>query len=87
MTEKTCSNWFAKFRTGDFNIDDKPRFGRPQQMQDDELQALLNKDAAQSSYELPNQLEVDQKTVLNRLHKMGMIQKDGKWAQPENEAD
>ena len=26
---RTCQNWFARFKTGDFDIKDKKRTGRP----------------------------------------------------------
>ena len=29
MTDRTCQKWFAKFRAGDFSLDDAPGSGRP----------------------------------------------------------
>lgn len=83
VAENTCSNWFAKFRSGDFDINDKPRSGRPQETKDDELQALLDEDSAQTQEELAEQLGVTQKTISNHLHAMGKIQKLGKWVPHE----
>ena len=29
LNERTCQNWFARFKTGDFDLNDKVRTGRP----------------------------------------------------------
>lgn len=79
----TCREWFAKFRNGDTELHNKPRSGRPQEMDTDDLQALLDEDDAQSTIELAQQLNVDQSTVVRRLHAMGKIQKAGKWVPHE----
>lgn len=79
----TCREWFAKFRSGDLDLNDKPRSGRPQEMDTDDLQALLDEDDAQSTTELAKQLGVDQSTVVRRLHAMGKIQKAGQWVPHE----
>jgi [histone H3]-lysine36 N-dimethyltransferase SETMAR len=28
LTERQCQNWFEKFRSGNFDVDDAPRSGR-----------------------------------------------------------
>lgn len=79
ITESICKFWFSRFRAGDFDLNDKPRSGRPQKADDTELQALLDQNTAQSTRELSAQLGVSHTTVLNRLHTLGKIQKEGKW--------
>lgn len=75
----TCREWFIKFKNGDFDLSDKPRSGRPLELQPDDLQMLLDEDDAQSSVQLAKRLNVDHSTVLRRLHEMGKILKEGKW--------
>lgn len=79
VTDNMCKFWFSRFRTGDFDLNDKPRSGRPQEVDDDELQALLRQNAAQSTRELAIQLGVNQTTVVRRLHALGKVQKEGRW--------
>ena len=38
VTDPTCQKWFAKFRTGDFSLDDAPRSGRPAEVDSDQIE-------------------------------------------------
>ncbi|KAL6265755.1 hypothetical protein P5V15_002561 [Pogonomyrmex californicus] len=42
VSHTTCKRWYQKFRQGDFSLEDEPRAGRPQKIETNELQALLN---------------------------------------------
>ena len=47
--------------------------------QDDDLQSLLNEDDSQTQKQLAASLNVTQAAISQRLHKMGKVQKEGKW--------
>lgn len=79
VSVRVCQNWFGRFKSGDFNLNDHERSGRPQELEADDLQALLDEDPRQSTRELAARLNVGQSTVLRRLHDMGKICKVGKW--------
>lgn len=76
---KMCEYWFRRFKSGDFDIEDKERSGQPKKFEDEELTALLDEDSCQTLRELATSLEVDESTVSKRLKAMGMIQKQGNW--------
>jgi [histone H3]-lysine36 N-dimethyltransferase SETMAR len=79
LSERTCHEWFQRFKMGNFDVSDKGH-GKPiQKFQDDELQALLNEDDSQTQKQLAASLNVTQATISQRLHRMGKIQKEGKW--------
>ena len=40
MTDRMCQKWFAKFRAGDFSLDDAPRLGRPVEVDSDQIKTL-----------------------------------------------
>ncbi|MBF6176831.1 hypothetical protein IU476_35780, partial [Nocardia blacklockiae] len=42
LAERTCQKWFARFKSGDFGLEDDERPGQPKKFEDDELKALLN---------------------------------------------
>ena len=34
LSETTCRDWFHRFKYGDFDVDDRPREGRPKTFED-----------------------------------------------------
>ena len=64
---------------GDFDVDDRPREGRPKTFEDAELEALLDEDPCQTQEELASVLGVTRQAISKRLHALGMIQKQGTW--------
>lgn len=76
---KTCEYWFRRFKSGDFNVEDKERSGRPEKFEETELQALLDENACQTQRELAMELNVTQATISQHLHAMGKIRKLGRW--------
>ena len=79
LSETTCRDWFRRFKDHDFDIDDRPRAGRPKTFNDTELEALLDEDSAQTQEELALSLGVTRQAISKRLHALGMIQKQGTW--------
>jgi len=75
-TDKSCREWFRRFKDGDFNVEDKLS-GQPKKFEDKELERLLEEGQSQTQEELAESLEVTQQAVSVRLKAMGMIQKQG----------
>ena len=48
LSERSCREWFQKFKNGEFDIEDKERSGRPEVYEDAELEALLGQDSCQT---------------------------------------
>lgn len=40
--EKTCRDWFAWFKSGDFDVSDRLRSGQPEKFKDKKLQVLVD---------------------------------------------
>lgn len=76
---RTCETWFRQFKSGDINVKDSARSGRPQKCEDEQLQALLDDDPTQTQQQLEKALNVSQETISRRLRAMGKIHKLGKW--------
>lgn len=77
--ESTCRYWFARFKNGNFDLNDEPREGRPKTMDNAQLEALLEENPAQTEQELAFQLGVSQMTISRHLHDLGKVLKAGKW--------
>ena len=48
LGERSCRQWFKKFKNGEFDIEDKERRGRSKVYEDAELEALLDQDSCQT---------------------------------------
>ena len=71
--------WFRRFKNFDFNLKDKERPGQPKKCEDVEWQALLDKNDTQIQQKMEKGLNVGHRTIFDRLHAMGKIQKARKW--------
>ena len=83
ISERTCREWFRRFKDGNFNVEDKERPGQVHKFEDAELMALLEEDACQTQQELAKSLGVTQQCISHRLQTLGMIQKVGNWVPHE----
>jgi len=72
---RTVKKWFAKFRRGDFNLEDEPCSGRPSDIDDDALRALIANNSRISTEEIAEALNIDRSTAFRRLKKMGLTLK------------
>ena len=67
--------WFGKFKNGNFDIKDMPHSGRPSEFDKDHLKALLKEESRQTSRELAEKINCDQKMIHNHLHSMEFAEK------------
>jgi transposase len=82
--QSTAYWWFDRFRSGDDSVDNRPRSGRPKELNLADLEAALDAvDGRASSRELGELLGFDHKTILNGLHELGRVEKHTRWI-PKN---
>ena len=84
-TDKSCREWFRRFKDGNFSVEDKPRSGQPKKFEDQELEALLEEDQSQTQEELAESLGVTQQAVSVRLGAMGIRAKCPEYEQRHDE--
>ena len=51
LSERSCREWFQKFKNGKFDIEDKKRSGSPKVYEDAKLEALFDQDSCQTQEE------------------------------------
>lgn len=79
LSESTCREWFQRFKSGDYGVNDKERPGQPKKFEDHDLEALLEEDPSQTLKDLAETLKVTHVAVFKRLKTLGIIQKQGNW--------
>lgn len=78
-SKTTCSDWFTRFQSGDFDTKDKERPGQKRKFKDDELKTLIEEDPCRTLIELANLFNVNTSTVGKRLKLLDIIHVDGRW--------
>ena len=79
ICKSMARKWFIKFKNGNFDIDDMPHSGRLSEFDKNHLKALLKEESHQTSRELAEKMNYNQKTIFNHLHSLGFAEKLGVW--------
>lgn len=74
-SERSCRDWFKRFKNGDFDMKDKPRPGQPRKVEDADLQELLDENPDQTTNELATELNVTRSTISRHLNKIRKLRK------------
>ena len=83
LAKWTCQKWFARFKSGDFGLENEECPVQPKMLQDEELEVLLDEDCCQTQEELAESLGVTQAAISKRLKAAWYIQKQGNWVAHE----
>lgn len=83
LQERQCQRWFAKFSSGDFDLKDTPRPGRPNEVDDDEIKALIEANPSYTTREIAETLNIHHSTVHDHLKKLGFVTKLNIWVPHE----
>lgn len=76
---RKCQRWFAKFRSGDMSLENKPGQGRISDFDQDALRVLVEANPCVSQQELAESFNSSQPTISRQLQSIGKVQKLGKW--------
>ncbi|GBP93313.1 Histone-lysine N-methyltransferase SETMAR [Eumeta japonica] len=75
VTIKVAQNWFKRFQSGNFDVNEEPRSGQPVTEKVDAILENVEQDHHISSYDITEELEIVHKTVLTHLKKARCIKK------------
>ena len=65
------SNWFVKFRAGDFLLDDAPRSGRPVEVDSNQMETLIENNQRFTMWKIANILKISKLSIENHLYQLG----------------
>ncbi|XP_052834133.1 histone-lysine N-methyltransferase SETMAR-like [Octopus bimaculoides] len=77
--ESTVRRWFAKFKTGEFSLEDDSRSGRPSKLDEEVLKAKIEGNSNITTRELAKELEVSKSTAHEHLVKLGYNSRYNVW--------
>ena len=83
ISESQCREWFARFKSGDTSLEDKPGRGRPSDFDDQAFLAAVEEDESLTTRMLAEDFNVNQFTVVRRLKKLGKMWKIAGWVPHE----
>jgi len=79
LTERQCQNWFAKFRSANFDLKNKPRPGRPVEGNEGSIKALIDANRRITTREIAERLTLSNSVVHHHLKRLGFISKLDIW--------
>jgi [histone H3]-lysine36 N-dimethyltransferase SETMAR len=79
LTERQCQNWFAKFWSSNFDVENAPRSGRQVETDEDIIKALIDANRRITTREIAERLSLSNSTVHDHLKRLGLISKLDIW--------
>lgn len=79
VSESSVRGWFAKFRSGDIALEDKPRTGRPLAIDRDLLDQEVKSDPSTTCEILAEKFKVSAECIRVNLHALGKSYKLNRW--------
>ena len=75
INNRTAHEWLAKFKSGNFDLNDTPRSSQLTDFHKKHLNALWKENPCQTTQELAEKINYDQKTICRHLASMDEAQK------------
>ena len=79
VSHQTVFNWYHRFRSGNYSIEDEIRSGRPSELDNEELRKLVESNPKLTTREMATTLGTDQSTIVRHLKMLGKVSKLGSW--------
>ena len=79
VSKRTIEKWFAKFRSGNEDLEDEPHARHPAAVSDVSIHELLESEPQLSTRQLAERLSCSKTTVERKLHEMGKVWKLERW--------
>ena len=75
LTERQCQNWFARFRSGDVDLKDASRSGRPTEVDDDKIKVMIENNWRSMTQGIAEKLKISHTYVERHLEQPGYVNK------------
>ena len=65
VTDRICQKWFAKFRAGDISLDEAPQWGRPVEVDSDQIETIIENNQCYTMWEIADILKISKSSTEN----------------------
>ena len=72
-------NWFDKFHSRDFSLKDEERSGRSNEVDDDQIKAIIESDRHVTVREIEEMLKILKSTIDRPIQRLGLVKKLDIW--------
>ena len=79
LTERQCQDLFARFHSGDFDLKDAPHSGRPTEVDDGKIKAMIENNRRSTTREIAENLNISHTCVERHLKQLGFVNKLDIW--------
>lgn len=76
---RNCQLWFQKFRSGNFDLENQPKTGRPTVIDEDQLRAVIFVNPSITIRELEQLFNVTYNTISCAVRRLGLVRKMDQW--------
>ena len=73
VTDGTCQRWLSQFRAGDFSLDDAPWWGRPVEVDSDQIETLIVITHHYTTWEIADILKISKSIKLMKTKNVSFI--------------
>ena len=75
LKDRQCRKWFNKFRSGDFSLKDEQRSSQPNEVDDDQIKAIIESDRHVTVREIEQMLKIPKSTIDRHIQRLGLVKK------------
>ena len=79
VTDWMCQKCFAKFRAGDFSVDNAAWLGRSVEVDSDQIETLIENNQRYTTWERANILKISKSSAENHLYQFGYVHLFDVW--------
>nr|BAO79485.1 transposase [Campsomeris sp. Cas_Ok01] len=79
LKERQRRNWFERFRSGDFSLKNAQRSGRPVEVDETHIKAIIDSDRHSTTRDIAEKLNVSHTCIEKKLKTLGYVKKLDLW--------
>ncbi|CAK9833044.1 Histone-lysine N-methyltransferase SETMAR [Anthophora retusa] len=79
VAERTVRKWFARFKAGDFDLEDQERPGRPSTRDEDLVKTVIENNPRSTTRQLAEMVNKSKSTIHDHIVKLGYISRFDVW--------